>query len=188
MSTIIYSNNKTSKQILIIVLNILSLVKGIYFSKSLLSNPISCFLFYLIFYFIIIGFFISLPISSLIKKYNDEEISLGNIQEEEIPLGNIQKEEPINIVEKGKYKLLQKKFKKLQKEFRATKNEINDIKKKLLMSKQYETTISSDEISDIEPYINDLNQEFVDNIRDIPDEEILDDIINQNNFEIIQKQ
>ena len=111
MSTIIYSHNEISKQISNIVLNILSLVIFIYFSKSLLSNPISCFLFYLIFYFIIIGFFISLPISSLIKKYNDEEISLGNIQEEEIPLGNIQKEEPINIVEKGKYKLLQKNFK-----------------------------------------------------------------------------
>ena len=91
----------------------------------------------------------------------------------------------------GKYKILLKKFKNLRKEFRETKNEINDIKNELLISKT--TTISDDDtslsetISDIE--INNLNQEFVDNIRDIPDDDILNDIINQteNNFQIIEK-
>ena len=174
MSQIIYSNNEISRKISDIVFNILSLVILIYFSRSLLYNPISyCFLFYFIFSFILIGFFTSLYISKF------DEIHQTN------------EEEPIIIEPKkknNKYKLLLQKFKNLRKEFRQTKNEINDIKKELLVSKQYETISNN---IDLESEIS-SNQEFVDNIRDIPDEiilddEILDDIINQTetHFEII---
>ena len=177
MSTIIYS-----RQISEAVLNILSLVIFIYLSRSLLSNPFSCFLFYFIFYFVIIGFLTSLFISNFVEIQNDNNEETVIIQQEKV------KSEKSDS---GKYKILLKKFKNLRKEFRETKNEINDIKNELLISKT--TTISDDDtslsetISDIE--INNLNQEFVDNIRDIPDDDILDDIINQteNNFQIIEK-
>ena len=177
MSPIIYSNKEVSRQISNIVFNIISLVIFIYFSKSLLSNPISCFLFYLIFYFIIIGFFISFSISNVFETPNEEQITeeIGIIESTNI----IEKKE---IKNNNKYKLFLKKIKNLRKEVRETKNEINDMKREIFVLKKNGTPIYHD-LSDVEEETDNIIID--DNIR----VEILDNIINQseNNFEIIQK-
>jgi hypothetical protein len=187
---VIYSHNEIFRQISDVVFNILSLVIFIYFSRNLLSNPVSCyFLLSFIFSFIIIGFFASASVSEAIPISNEDDLMIvkqentiepENINEQE----NIVETENINEQENIKYKLLLKKFKKLRKEFRETKNDIKDIKNELFSGKQHQETISG-AVTELEP---DLNQEFVDSITDIPDDEILDDIINQmeNNYEIIQ--
>jgi len=165
---VIYSHNEIFRQISDVVFNILSLAIFIYFSRNLLSNPVSCyFLLSFIFSFVVIGFFISVSTSfSEVIPISDDVVI---VQEEEIAKST-------NIVEpeNNKYKLLLKKFKKLRKEFRETKNDIKDIKNELVSSKQQEYETISDVFTELEPeIINDLNQEFVDNIRDIPEFEII---------------
>jgi len=165
---VIYSHNEIFRQISDVVFNILSLAIFIYFSRNLLSNPVSCyFLLSFIFSFVVIGFFISISTSfSEVIPISDDVVI---VQEEEIAKST-------NIVEpeNNKYKLLLKKFKKLRKEFRETKNDIKDIKNELVSSKQQEYETISDVFTELEPeIINDLNQEFVDNIRDIPEFEII---------------
>jgi uncharacterized membrane protein YgaE (UPF0421/DUF939 family) len=194
MHPIIYSNNEISRQISNAVLNIISLVIIIYFSRSLLSNPIICFFFSFVFSFVVVGFLMSFY-ASKINEISSDDFQVPVINEDEYfnrqknVLKSVSKDD-----EKKKYKNLLRKFKNLRKEFRTTKNEIDDIKKELYVSKEYErpTTVSDAESTYLEPEIItdlDLNQEFVDNIRDIPADEILDDILNQteNNFELIQK-
>jgi len=181
---VIYSNNEIFREISDVVFNILSLAIFIYFSRNLLSNPVSCyFLLSFIFSLVVIGFFISISTSfSEVIPISDDVVI---VQEEEIA-------KPTNILESdnrlesdNKYKLLLKKFKKLRKEFRETKNDIKDIKNELVSSKQQEYETISDVFTELEPEIfKGVNQEFVDNIRDIPDDEILDQM--ENNFEIIQ--
>ena len=159
---IIYSNNEISRQISNLVLNIISLVIIIYFSRSLLSNPIICFFFSFVFSFVVVGFLMTLSFSKI------NEISSETFQEPGI---NINEEDEyfsrpkivfktVNKDDEKKYKNLLRKFKNLRKEFRNTKNEINDIKKELL-SGGYETTktVSDLESNDFEPeIIINLNQ------------------------------
>ena len=98
MSTIIYS-----KQISDIVLNIISLIIFIYLSRSLLSNPVSCFLFYFIFYFVVIIFLTSLFISKFVEIPTDNEEKVIIQQEPEEKVKSIK-------IDSCKYKILLKKF------------------------------------------------------------------------------
>jgi len=187
MHPIIYSNNEISRQISNTVLNIISFAIIIYFSRSLLSNPIICFVFSFVFSFVVVGFLMSFY-ASKINEISSDDFQVPVINEDDeyfnrpkIVLKSVSKDDE---KEKKKYKNLLRKFKNLRKEFR---NEINDIKK--LLNGGYETTTTASDLESNEPdIISDLNQEFVDNIRDIPDDEILDDILNQteNTFELIK--
>jgi hypothetical protein len=96
MSTIIYS-----KQISDIVLNIISLIIFIYLSRSLLSNPVSCFLFYFIFYFVVIIFLTSLFISKFVEIPTDNEEKVIIQQEPEEKVKSIK-------IDSCKYKILLK--------------------------------------------------------------------------------
>lgn len=172
-----YSNNMILRQVSDIFFNIISFIIIIYFSKYLVSNPISCFLFYFIFCFIIFAFF-TLSVS---KNLEDEEKSNEYVVEKIVDKSDEQNKSKNKSKGKNKYKTLLKKFKNLKNDFIQAKNDIDNIKKEITKTNENNTTIYSSDAED--SAMNDLIQKFVDDIKDVPDDEANQ---KENNFEMIE--